>query len=1018
MQLVRLSTRAFLPAAGALLLGVWPCAGSAAQPPAPAATRTLTIETSEVTAPVLAVSPDGRTLAVGALGQLFLLPATGGAAEQVTSGPSYNTDPAFSPDGKRLAFASNRDGSSANVFVLDLATRKLTQLTRERDASRPAWSPDGTTIAYTRSLERDEHSLETLPGFADTGLREPRSVKASGGEPSVLAAPRAIESLFYLPDGRLGVTVRETAAGGGMFQTTRQSRVEALAADGAVTVLATAPGDIGRVALSPSGDAVHYASRGSLQTLRFDGTPPAAAAGVRLKDGGSRVAAGRDGQLYFGDGGRIWRLAGGGGDAQPVAFTASARIEVHPRQSPRWKPTATRPEAAFRAVMAPAMSPTGDRLAVVGGGFLWEAKTAGSGAARRLGSERAFARDPAYSPDGKRLAYAASENGRRELRVLDLASGGSTTLVTVGGATWPLYPSWSPDGSAIVYQHTGGIFEPYRLVVVNVADKSSRDLARTQGSWTARPHFSRDGRYVYYTARAGKVAQLYRVAASGGSPEPLTALSRHVEEGLVSPDGSLLAFRRNSEVWGARLGTAPVGDGALRRFSAEGGRSFSFTPKGDALLLTAGGRVYRQPLDGGTRSELPVRLTRAVTAAPPLLLERARVLDFAKGGFGDETAVLVEGGRIKAIGAAASQSAPKDSTRLDASGRFVIPGLVDLHVHSAWQNQQTNEDEFIAFGVTSVRDTGSSIDVLAALDERSDLTELPAPRYFYSGEIFEGTMPHWGDAFYTIGSEDEARAEVRRLKAWGADFVKVYPSLPWRLQDAMADEARRNGLPIVGHGLSLEELTKRVVWGSQSVEHSSSVFGSYDDVYRLLAAAGTRADLTLSVGGGTLMRASDPAWRESWRVLEFVPEEARPPGQGAGGPMALGRADQTRPELLELFKPRFERMAAARKDGVSMTAGTDSLMGGVFFGLALHWEIAQFADSGMPSLDVLRMATEGAATLVGADADLGTIAAGKLADLVVLDKNPLEDVRNTQQIWRVVKGGRVYDPRTLRPSPR
>lgn len=162
------------------------------------------------------------------------------------------------------------------------------------------------------------------------------------------------------------------------------------------------------------------------------------------------------------------------------------------------------------------------------------------------------------------------------------------------------------------------------------------------------------------------------------------------------------------------------------------------------------------------------------------------------------------------------------------------------------------------------------------------------------------------------------------------------------------------------------------------------------------------------------MRASDPGWREDWRVQTFVPDEARPPGQGTGGPMSLGGPNQSRAELLELFKPRFARMARARDRGVVMTGGTDALMGGVFFGLALHWELAQFADAGTPPIDVLRMATEGAATLLGADADLGTIAPGKLADLVVLDANPLEDVRHTRRIWRVIKGGRVYDPRTLR----
>ena len=138
----------------------------------------------------------------------------------------------------------------------------------------------------------------------------------------------------------------------------------------------------------------------------------------------------------------------------------------------------------------------------------------------------------------------------------------------------------------------------------------------------------------------------------------------------------------------------------------------------------------------------------------------------------------------------------------------------------------------------------------------------------------------------------------------------------------------------------------------------------------------------------------------------FRSEAARRAGQGGGGPNALGTATQSRPDLLEVFAPRFARLQGARRLGVPTTGGTDSLMGGVFFGLSLHWELAQFADAGYPPIEVLRMATMGGASLVGAQADLGSLEPGKLGDVVLLDANPLDDVRNTQKIWRVIKGGR------------
>ena len=161
--------------------------------------------------------------------------------------------------------------------------------------------------------------------------------------------------------------------------------------------------------------------------------------------------------------------------------------------------------------MSPAISPDGRRLVVMAAGFLWEQPAGGP--ARQIAEGGAFARDPVFSPDGRRLAFVASEFGRRELRVHDFETGQARALLQMGGASWPLYPSWSPDGRRIVVQHTRGIFDPYRIVIVDAADGTTQEVAQGVGAWTARPHFATDGRSVYFTSRVGKTAALYRVGA-------------------------------------------------------------------------------------------------------------------------------------------------------------------------------------------------------------------------------------------------------------------------------------------------------------------------------------------------------------------------------------------------------------------------------------------------------------------------------------------------------------------------
>ena len=284
---------------------------------------------------------------------------------------------------------------------------------------------------------------------------------------------------------------------------------------------------------------------------------------------------------------------------------------------------------------------------------------------------------------------------------------------------------------------------------------------------------------------------------------------------------------------------------------------------------------------GGDSDSLTVERPHATSAAAPAG-SRAR-LSFWR--LRRETSVFIEGGRIRRIGAEVG-SVPSGTFTIDGAGRFAIPGLFDMHVHASWMvgddgGSWDREREFdplqvfLAYGLTSVREPGGRLAFVNALADRTRMTSDPLPRFFSSGEIFEGTEQF--TRFRVMGlplrNEDEARTYARLWKGWGADFIKVYPSLSWPLQRAVNEEARRQGLSVVGHGSNgVEEMVKSVTLGYTSIEHCL-LDRPYDDLLQLLASAGTRWVPTLSalgVGGfevlsGEMQRLEDPKFRAFYR---------------------------------------------------------------------------------------------------------------------------------------------------------
>ena len=656
-------------------------------------------------------------------------------------------------------------------------------------------------------------------------------------------------------------------------------------------------------------------------------------------------------------------------------------------------------------------------------------------------------------PLGYITAAADREDSERNVFVLDLAS---RLITQVTREPWADRPTWSPHGQAIVYMSLLGEPRELRPSPSAVLRRAQLDGGKTETIIAERRPFTSvfhlaDGRLawsVIESPQPGFSRGTSRVEAlsDAGVVSAVGTFDTYADRVIASHSGEGLYCRcypwpdvsdRFSDQTPHQLLFLPLITGVVRQTASlarwawlptvwSERQPFRFALTSDSSILYVGdtGRVWKIVLSDGRRE--PVSFTARVKleiqdpviprkpdlpaagssvqrpTPPPVLVRRVRVLDYTARGFRQESSLYIEQGRIRWIGAERGRNIPRGAVIVDAGGRYAIPGLFDMHVHTGVTGAE--QAAFVAYGVTSVRDVGSPLARPIVLSDRRGSNVEVRPRFFVAGDMLQGGRGY----AVKLRDESEARSYVQRWKESGVHFIKVHPPISWRLQRAVADEARLQGLPIVAHGITVEELTKGVMLGYASLEHVS--YRPYDDVLQMLVAAGTYWDPTLEAPvGKELLLRGEPERLADPRLQAFIPARIRESRE------VLGLASTT--VLRAFWLEMLAGIQPAYRRGVKLLAGTDASWGGPmpFFGVSLHWELEHLVEAGLPALEVLRIATQHAAEALAVQDDLGTLEVGKVADIVLLDKNCLDDIKNTQSIWRVIKDGWLFDPDELRP---
>lgn len=419
---------------------------------------------------------------------------------------------------------------------------------------------------------------------------------------------------------------------------------------------------------------------------------------------------------------------------------------------------------------------------------------------------------------------------------------------------------------------------------------------------------------------------------------------------------------------------------------------------------------------------------RALTRVPkgPLAIVNANLFDSQTGKSIPGSTVLIEGNRIKAVGADGKVAIPAGAERIDARGRALLPGLADMHVHLG----EVEGVQHLAAGVTTVRDMANDPDALRGFKQRFDAGEEIGPRVFMSG-IIEGSGPFAGPTKVLVDNDEKARAAVENYAQQGYQGVKIYSSIKPELVPVIAKLAHEKGLRVGGHVPAYMTARQFIEAGADELQHINFVFLNFffDKVQdtrtpaRFTAVAENAAKLDL---GSPEVRSFVQLMKDKHTVLDptvtvFNTMLTRQPGTaGPGYAQIAGRLPpQIRRSLLTGGLPipkgseqQYRQSADAllrmikllHDSGITLVAGTDDLPG-----FTLHRELELYVQAGISPPDTLRIATLNAAKVLKRDAELGTIAPGKFADMILVDGDPARQISDIRKTDLVVKDGKLYE---------
>lgn len=1004
---------------------------------------TIRFETSEGTWMAVDVSPDGKQIVFDLLGDIYIMPISGGEAKNLTSGPAYDVQPRFSPDGSRISFTSDRDGID-NLWIMNADGSKPTQVTKEkeRQVNNAVWTPDGQYLVgrkhyrNTRSLGAGEMWMYHVSGGSGLQLTKRRNWQQDAGEPCMS------------PDGRY-LYWSEDVTSSGFFQYNKDPygiiyAIQRLDREtGKTESFVREEGGSARPQISRDGKTLAFVRRVGIKTalLTYD------------------VESGKETELFDGldhDQQEVWAVFGvypgfsWTPDNKSIVVWAKGKIwsvDVQTKKVREIPFHASVTQTVTDAVRFPqeispdqfdlkmlrwvTVSPDQGSVVYNALGKLWIRPLPDGKPKRLTGDTKNVEIYPSFSPDGNWIVYGTWNDDDLGALYKVGVNGRNQTKLTPEKGTY-VEPSFSRDGRKIVYRKTGGdglrgtLYGRNRGIYWMPSGGGTPSLITDRGS---NPLFTQSGDRIFLMGNESGKNALISMGLKG-EDRRVHLLSENAQEMVPSPDEKWVALVERYDGYiavfpqtGQPVNISPsTHDYPIKRVTRDAATHMHWSADSRKLFWSLGPELYSRELTNtfsfieGARDSVQEKPDtvginigfKATTDRPKgtIALVGATVISMKGDEVIPHATIVIDRNRITAIGPSGSVTVPSGARRVDLSGSTIMPGIIDVHAHANFGDWSplTNWRYYVnlAYGVTTMHDPSASTEYVFSNSEMIKAGVMVGPRLFSTGTILYGAE---GSFKAVINSFDDAMSHLRRLKAVGAFSVKSY-NQPRRDQRQQIIEAARNlKMMVVPEGGSTFFWNMSMILdGHTGIEHNLPIAPVYKDVIELVSGSKTGLTPTLIVNYGGLF--GENYWYqhfnvwENKRLLTFTPRDLID-ARSRRRPMA-GEDDYHYVETSKALKHILDA-------GGKVQLGAH----GQLQGLGAHWELWMLQQGGMTPMQALRCATLNGAEYLGLDKDLGSLEPGKLADLVVLGKNPLENIRNSDSVKYVMINGRLYDASTM-----